>query len=195
MQKINLYKASAKPKKVWFRVIHILALCILCILIFAGISAVNFVKNRIVIYKVDDLKEKKDKIKSQINILQASLPEKGLEASLQKRAESLGKMKSARERMFRELNKLQKGQTVGFAKYLLALSKYDIPGIWLTKFEFLNEGQAILLEGKAKNAALIPRLVSKIGKDPTFKGKKFESLDINRDENEGNLIKFSLRSD
>lgn len=195
MQKINLYKASAKPKKIWFKVAHMLAILSLTILAFASISGINFIKNRIISMKVDDLNEKKAKLNNDIKIIEASLPAKGLEESLEKRAEGLGKMRSARESMFRELSKLQKGQTTGFARYLLALWRYDIDGIWLTKFEFLNEGYGIVLEGKTSDPSKIPLLVSKIGSDPIFKGKKFESLNMARDEKDENLIKFSIRSD
>ncbi len=195
MQKINLFKASAKPKRIWCKFIYMFALLAFIFAIFFSIAGYNFVKNKLAQNDVDDLMQKKNKIKVEMEILEASLPEKGLEKSLKQRAANLGKMRGARERMFRELEKLQKGQSIGFAKYLHALSKYDIDGIWLSKFEFLNEGRDVFLEGTANDVALIPVLISKIGEDSTFQGKRFESLNLSRESQEGNLIKFSLRSE
>lgn len=193
MQNINLYESSEERDQIYFKSYQMLTIVGFLIFFLFSISVVKFIQSRQILSKIDNLKQQKEEFNIKIGVLKASLPDKGIEVKLQEQVASLGKIKSIRQRMFQEISRLEKDEKVGFSKYLYALSKYDIEGVWLTSFNFYKGGDEIVLEGKAESAKLIPKLVSKLGEDPVFSGKSFEFLNIYKEKKE-DFIKFTLRS-
>ena len=195
MQKVNLYILPPEPEAVKLPFIQVVLILLLLLGGFGIFSLGDVLQNKDVESGIEILREKIAGMEHKLTLLKANIPKTGEEQNLQKKAESLGKIKLLREQMFGELNKLQEEENAGFATYLYAISKYHISGIWLTRFEFLNRGENIILEGRTKNPGLVPELIEKLGKDPVFSGKSFESLSIERDKDDEDLLKFVLHSD
>lgn len=195
MQQINLYKPPPPPEEVKLPLIQVVILLIVWIGILGSLSFLDFLDNRKFVAVISKLQADKAVVERDLGLLRANMPQEQQEESLLQKAENLGKIKTVRERMFVELNKLGEDEQVGFANYFYALSRFDINGIWLTKFKFFNAGKSIVLEGQSVDAALVPELMQKLGADPIFKGKRFSSLDISMDESDNTVVNFTLHSD
>ena len=82
-----------------------------------------------------------------------------------------------------------------YSSYYEALSKGDIPGIWLTEISFSNNGQDVYLQGLSVSAHAIPLYVAKLKQFPAFSDKSFQSLDMLRRDDFPHYIEFILRTD
>lgn len=194
MQQINLYKPPPPPEEVKLPLSQMVLISVAWIAVLSILSFLDYLDNLKIKSNINIANSEKIRIERDLGLLRANMPKEQQEQSLLKKAENLGKIKNMRERMFIELNKLEEEEQTGFANYFYALSKFDIEGIWLTKFKFYKGGKSIILEGQAVDPALVPILMEQLGSDPTFRGKKFESLDIAADEKDKAIVNFTLKS-
>ena len=195
MQQINLYKPPPPPEVVRLPLSQMIGVLVAWTAVLGALAFLDYLDNRQIYSNIIQLKVEKNRIERDLGLLRANMPKAQQEKTLLKKAESLGKIKTLREKMFVELSKLESEEQTGFANYFYALSKFDIEGIWLTSFKFFKGGKSIILHGQAVEPALVPRLMEKLGTDPIFKDKRFESLDISADEKDKTVVNFTLLSD
>lgn len=70
------------------------------------------------------------------------------------------------------------GSTEGYADYFRAFARQDTPGLWLTGLSIDGAGADFNIEGRALDAALVPRYLAALSAEPVLKGKTFGSLRI-----------------
>jgi hypothetical protein len=88
-----------------------------------------------------------------------------MEASLRSRQELLARLKGGEDTV-----------TEGFSRYLSALSRRNVPGVWLTGFTLGGKGSPVTLKGRALRAELVPSYLQSIGSDETMRGRSVSEL-------------------
>lgn len=98
-----------------------------------------------------------------------------------------------RTRMLHALGTRSFGNTLGFSAHLSGLARQRIDGLWLTRVA-VREG-AIELDGATEAAELLPRYLTRLGREATFSGTEFARYELKRGDEAGDPIRFSLSTD
>jgi len=81
-----------------------------------------------------------------------------------------------------------------FSKYLEGFSRRHVEGTWFTDFDIGENGNYMSLKGGAIDALLVPEILQALQGEEVFKGKTFNSLEIEKTSDENTWVKFSLRA-
>jgi MSHA biogenesis protein MshI len=85
------------------------------------------------------------------------------------------------------------GDTNGFSGYLAALGRQHTSQLWLTDFAINGGANALELGGRSLRAELVPEYLQRLGREPAMSGQRFDRLEIERDEQSGE-VKFRVSS-
>lgn len=84
--------------------------------------------------------------------------------------------------------------TVGFSKYLRALSEITTTGVWLTTISLHHGGHNIELIGVAKTSDGARKYMSLLAHQALFKDYEFKIVDITRDKDKPEQLHFSIKT-
>ena len=90
------------------------------------------------------------------------------------------------------------GDRSGVSRYLRALARQTLSGLWLTGFEL--EGEEMSLSGRMLRSDLLPEYLQRLGREPAMQGREFATLSLSEPKPaEGKAeapayLEFSLRS-
>ncbi|MBF0135544.1 MAG: hypothetical protein HQL65_04835 [Magnetococcales bacterium] len=71
------------------------------------------------------------------------------------------------------LQQNRRGNTRGFSGILEALGREKVEGLWLDGIGIYAGGEGMVLEGKARNADLVPVYISRLGRQKNLAGRRF----------------------
>jgi hypothetical protein len=66
----------------------------------------------------------------------------------------------------------------GFGRYLEALARQALPGVWLTGIEIGGPRSALLIRGRALESQLVPTYIRRLNQEPAFAGKPIGELQV-----------------
>ena len=69
----------------------------------------------------------------------------------------------------------------GYSRYLIALARQHVRGLWLTGITLSGAGHDIALRGQALRADLLPRYLQNLSREPLMQGLKLRVFQLNRD--------------
>jgi hypothetical protein len=88
------------------------------------------------------------------------------------------------------------GNAEGFARYLEALARQTVPGLWLTALELSPQRAMLAIRGRALDSQLVPAYIRSLNREPAFSGKPVGELVVTaRAENSAQApryVEFSL---
>jgi hypothetical protein len=91
----------------------------------------------------------------------------GLESTLQGRREVVDTLKSGAI-----------GNTRGFSDYMLAFSRQNLNGLWLTGFDVA--GNELAIQGRTLNADLVAKYLNRLNQEKALNGRQFGVMRISR---------------
>lgn len=72
------------------------------------------------------------------------------------------------------------GNTQGFSDYMLAFSRQSVSGLWLTGFDVALAGNELAIQGRALNADLVPKYLTRLTQEKALSGRQFGAMRITR---------------
>ncbi len=87
------------------------------------------------------------------------------------------------------------GDTQGFSHHLTSLARQDTEGLWLSYIRLSSLGDNTQLEGLALRADLVPAYLQRLAEEPPYATQRFTQFQIDRPEDGGNLVTFSMNSE
>lgn len=72
------------------------------------------------------------------------------------------------------------GTAAGFSRYMMALSRQSLPGVWLTGFDLAAGGGELTLSGRALNPDLLPEYLQRLTREVPLQGRRFASMVISQ---------------
>ena len=87
------------------------------------------------------------------------------------------------------------GDTQGFSHHLTSLARQDTEGLWLSYIRLSSLGDNTQLEGLALRADLVPAYLQRLAEEPPFAAQRFTQFQIERPEDSGSLVTFSMNSE
>ena len=74
--------------------------------------------------------------------------------------------------------------TEGYSKYLVALARQHITGLWLTGFVIAGAGERLTLQGRTTVAELVPQYMQKLADEQTLAGVEFHVFRMARSQDD-----------
>lgn len=180
---INLYNPELRRKKVLFSALHIMIG-----LVIISISAFIFYGYHINL--ANELRKTETKLgqminnqQNQINLLAADLALK--KTNMAKLAETIQTTKqqlNKQRQLFLILSEAL-SYRYGYSRYLRALARQSLEGLWLTGFNIEGIEEKLLIRGNTINPELIPRYLARLRQESELQGKIFNNLIMTRPNN------------
>ena len=88
----------------------------------------------------------------------------------------------SRQELFGRLQSGEIGNRDGYAKFLAALARQRVEGVWLTGVEISGPGNDFALDGRAIRADLLPGFIKMLRNEEAFRGKPIGTLALRERE-------------
>lgn len=98
---------------------------------------------------------------------------------LEDEAARLDERLKSQERLLESFASGSLGNTGGFARYMSALSRQALPGVWITAFSIDGSDGVRLLRGRLQQPDLLPKYLRKLNREDVFRGQAFTELQMN----------------
>lgn len=180
-RQINLYTPAFRRRPKLFSALWTVAAAVL---IVAGALAYYAWEDR----QVKDLRTRRIEAEAQLKQLREQLV--GLGKTAQKprskaleeqvaRAEALLK---SRQELFGELQSGEIGNREGYSKYLVALARQHVEGVWLTGIEISGSHSDLTIEGRTVRADLLSEYIKLLRREEALRGKSIGTLALHERE-------------
>ena len=74
------------------------------------------------------------------------------------------------------------GDVEGYSRYLTALARQTLPGVWLTGLEIGGKSSALVIRGRALDSALVPAYMRALNRAAPLAGRRVEELRLSAKE-------------
>lgn len=197
VQQINLYDASLRPSRERWRAAHGLWLA-------GGTLAVALALSAALDAWSSRRLAQAGQIEQQL-AAERQLHERnggGADANRARVAEleRLRALDAGQRRVHALLDSQAAGRKDGYSPYFLALSRQAHEALWITGFGVGGDGEALEIQGRMVDAAVLPDYLRKLTREPQFKGRSFAQLSLHAATAQGDATaaagytEFVLRS-
>jgi len=130
--------------------------------------------------QVDTAKLEQQALNDELVAVIAQLPNTVIDQNLVLRIEREKKLLEKQTRVISFLRQDSIKDSSSYTPLVEQLSQQSVKGIWLSKFEVINQGNDIQLHGFAKTPDQVSRYLTMLGTQPAYQGRAFKQIDINR---------------
>lgn len=180
-RQINLYSPAFRPQPKAFSAVWTVAAVVA---IAAGMSAFYAWEA----FQLPDLRRRRSDADAQLKQLREQLVALGQTAQRPRnkaledqvaRAETTLKN---RQEFFGRLQTGEFGNRDGYAKFLTALARQRLEGVWLTRVEVSGPGSDFAIEGRTTRADLLPGFIKMLRNEEVLRGKPIGTLALRERE-------------
>lgn len=112
--------------------------------------------------------------------LAAEIAQQKPNAQLEKELSELDATLQGRQEIVETLKSGAIGNTQGFSDYMLAFSRQNVNGLWLTGFDVALAGNELAIQGRTLNADLVAKYLARLNQEKALNGRQFGALRISR---------------
>ena len=123
---------------------------------------------------------------------------------LQEEVARMEEQDASRRQLLDLMGRGELGNTRGFSGYFQALSRQNVPGLWITGFQVVGTGSEMAINGRALQPQMVPEFIATLKREPLLSGQTFSTLNMKLPAAEAtpggkaaavpNFIEFSLRN-
>ena len=179
-QQINLYEARLRPSRDPLTGRRLLgALVLLLVLIAVAGTLARYGAER----SEADLRAVQAELtasQEQLTALTKTFAARQVPAALQAQIEQTKAPLAARQAAMALIDAGQIGDREGFSAILTGFARQASNDLWLTGFTVSLGGREIEIRGRALDAAGLPAYIQRLSAEPSFKGRRFAALDMQR---------------
>ena len=191
IQQINLYQVKEQPEYIILSCAHMLQASVVFFVILLLVSGYMFFSQYAVQAELMKLKKQQQSLNTGLAKAQRQVFTEEDKKKITQEFQALEKARSTKEKIYFTLKQFQYNEKQGFAECLSTLAKYNMPELWLTAIKITANGNFITLEGKTTDGKYITELIQKLGHEPVFKDRTFETFRLYEDENK-KLMRFTI---
>lgn len=191
MQQINLYKPRSKKASFELNAKQMATLILIGVLAMTGVSGWQWYQ--LTQLRADSVKlfDRKNEATTALAETKAKQTPPAIDKQLADSVVQHERLLAGKRALVQLITELPSGATAGFSRYLEALGKQYVKGLWLHTFEFKDGGRVINLYGNTQTAALVPDYLQKLSQEQAFQGKTFGGLKLER-ENDSKHTSFAI---
>jgi hypothetical protein len=119
-------------------------------------------------------------LKNQSTDLEKMLTTGHVDAALAEQVQKMENKLNSQQHLQSLLNDDLFNSGQGYSRYLVALARQHITGLWLTGIVLTGAGHDITLRGQALQADLVPRYLQNLSREPLLQGLEFQVFQVNR---------------
>jgi hypothetical protein len=174
-RQINLYSPSFRRQTKTFSAVWV----VVAVLVVAAVMSADYAWEA---HRLQDTRARRSEAAGQLAPLREQLvtlgkvvqkpSNKALEAQVAQSERVLG----SRQELFARLQGGEIGNRDGYAKFLAALARQRVEGVWLTGIEISGPGNDFALEGRTVRADLLPGFIKRLRNEEAFRGKPIGML-------------------
>ena len=131
---------------------------------------------------VEELRNTRTVAEKRYEALQARTPRKTPDPGLDGRIANLTEEVARATKLADALGAGGFGNASGMSGYLVGLARQRIEGLWLTRIEIREGGNAIDISGRSSSAEQVPQYLKKLADEQAFKGRTFGGLALQKEE-------------
>lgn len=192
-QQINLYQSAVRQDRQPFsaaRLAQTLAGLLALAVLVSGLVQWDYHRQR---GALEAARQQRNERQQEIARLEAQFPPPQEDPLLKARLDALEQELAAKQQFLARFSGQSLGNTSGFSAAMAALAGQPLPGLWLRAFRFHGNG-ALSFEGGAADPRAVPAFVARLGSEPVFSGRQFQTLKIERSGRDPRYLDFSLQS-
>ncbi len=193
-QQINLYLPEFRKQPDIFSVAVMgRGLAVLAVVLVL-LTAVDYWNTRQLDSRLAVLLAERDAALMRVNSLLEEFGVQGTDPALVQRVQTLESELVEKRRLLQFLEGRDLGNTRGFSVHLSDLSRYHITGLRLTEISLTRGGEAVRLQGQVLRGDLVPLYLQNLSQGQAFRGRTFETLQLESSPANAGLLQFSVVS-
>lgn len=179
-QQINLYTPILLKKQALFSSRTMMqGLTVVAIGMLAGYASLLYVSK--------GLKEQEVRAQQEFDMATAQFSSLGLNAqgaapgpskALEEEIVRLQLQRKQQSDLIDRLSGADVGNVEGFSKYLTALARQPLNGLWITGFSVGGSNDDIVIRGQALRPDLVPAYIRQLGREDVLRGRKMNELRV-----------------
>ncbi|MBF0152508.1 MAG: hypothetical protein HQL64_02070 [Magnetococcales bacterium] len=180
-QQVNLYQSRFHIKKEFLVARGMLLVGLLFILLLVVVSGVM---NWLAAREESELQFLTDQQQKKAELLQdltRKFPPPKVSVALLNETNDLRKERSRMRTITELLNQNRRGNAHGFSGILEALGREKVEGLWLDGIGIYAGGEDLALEGKARNADLVPAYLARLSRQKNLAGRRFSFFQMSEE--------------
>ncbi|MBF0425021.1 MAG: hypothetical protein HQL66_04265 [Magnetococcales bacterium] len=180
-QQVNLYQSRFHVKKEFLvarGMLLVLLIFILNLVVASGIM--NWLAAREE-GELQFLTEQQQKKAQMLQDLSKKFPPPKVSEALLNETKELRKESTRMRTVMDLLNQSRRGNARGFSGIMEALGREKVEGLWLDGIGVYSGGEDLILEGKARNADLVPRYLTRLSNQKVFSGRRFSFFQMSEE--------------
>lgn len=191
MQQINLYLPEFRPNREPLRAIHMLWGALAFFVLLICFSVYSHHQHGVLQQQLVAEQKAQETLQAQLKVLTAQKPAQA-SADLDLKITQLQKNVQRHQQILTMISNQDLGNDKGFSAQLNALAQASLNTISVQSFSLQRGGKYAEVTGLTRSADQIPFYLQRLRKDPSFAEVGFGVLNIERDAEQGGLLKFSL---
>jgi len=177
---INLYLPRFRPPELSTAMMLLIKVSGLGFILLLITVSMLFLSQLYLSAQVDTAKLEQQALNDELVAVIAQLPNTVIDQNLVLRIEREKKLLEKQTRVISFLRQDSIKDSSSYTPLVEQLSQQSVKGIWLSKFEVINQGNDIQLHGFAKTPDQVSRYLTMLGTQPAYQGRAFKQIDINR---------------
>jgi hypothetical protein len=192
---INLYLPRFRPAQLSPAIQRLITLCLTVLSGLLVLSVGLLLSNEYFANQLELAKQEQTRLSKELNIVVSQLPNAVVDKNLQNQIAREEKRLARQRRVITFLRQDSISESSSFTSLVEQLAQQNLNGIWLKRFEVINQGQDIQLYGYSKGPEKVSSYLSVLGTQPAYKGRAFKQINIVRGSNSLNEFFLSTQQE
>lgn len=179
-QYINLYDPALRPKRELLTLGHVALTLAATLLLVVGLAIYGMSRTADERRNFKAVEARLQQMQAQVTVFAVQQGARQLDPGLQAQLSSAEQRLSNRRAVLARVQNGGLGGQLGFSGVFHTLAEVSLAGVWLTGIDVRADSQAMALQGRLLNEALLPAYVAQLAAHPQFNGRRFSALDVRR---------------
>jgi hypothetical protein len=177
-QQINLYDPALLRKRDWLALPNLVlgAAIAAALVAAAGFLARNTLPELQAQATTGEARLKA--LRDQVLVLGQRVAERKADPRIEQELAVTRQLAAARGEVLRALRQRLTAGDPPFADYLRGLARQSMSGLWITGFGWDAASDGLEIRGRTTDPALLPEYISRLNREPAFRGQSFSALTV-----------------
>jgi Tfp pilus assembly protein PilN len=164
--------------------IQLLAKSLAAVFILLLVVSILLASTRMIFQsQVEQAEQEQESLNEKLATVLAQLPNMTIDKILQKKIEREQDRLIKQKRVISFLRQDSINDSASFTPLVEQLSQQTVKGVWLSKFEVINQGKDIQLFGFSQSPDKVSKYLTMLGNQEAYQGRVFKQIQVKRGEN------------
>ncbi|MEH6448580.1 MAG: PilN domain-containing protein [Oleispira sp.] len=181
-QQVNLYLPRFKPAQL-SAAMKLLIKSMLAVFAILLVASILLASTRLILQsQLDQAQQGQQILNDELSAVLSKIPNMTIDKALQERIEREKQLLGKQNRVISFLRQDSINDSTSFTPLVEQLSQQAVKGVWLSKFEIINQGKDIQLFGFAQSPDKVSKYLTMLGNQEAYQGRVFKQIQVKRGE-------------